>query len=150
MKIKQILITLISPFILFSCAGPSVKSNDPIISVPEKDPELEKAQKDALANLDYFIKSFNAHLMDTLFHYSLKVDFVKNEEHEHMWITLKKIINDKFQGILDSDPEIIKNIKSGDLIIITKDQIEDWMIIDTKTKSWEGGFSVKVLEKRKK
>ena len=150
MKIKQTIFLLIATCILISCSGQNTKSSDPVVYANAKDPELEKAKQDALSKLDYFINSFNVHSKDTTYQYSLKIDFIDNGEHEHMWISLNKIMNGQFQGLLGNDPQIIKNIKFGDIVKVTKDQIEDWIIMDTKTNTWEGGYSVKVLQKRQR
>jgi uncharacterized protein YegJ (DUF2314 family) len=148
MKIEKTTLLLITTCFLISCSGQSTKSKDPIVYAQAKDPELEQAKRDAISTLDYFIKSFNSLSSDTTHHFSLKADFIDNGEHEHMWISLNRIENENFQGKLGNDPQIIKNIKYGDLVKITRDQIEDWIILDTKTNKWEGGFSAKVLQKR--
>jgi uncharacterized protein YegJ (DUF2314 family) len=148
MRIKLIITLLIATCNLISCSGQNAKSSDPVVYANAIDPELEKAKQDALSKLDYFIDSFNIHSNDTTFQYSLKVDFVDNGEHEHMWISLNKIVNGQFQGLLGNEPQIVKNIKFGDLVSVTKDQIEDWIIMDVKKDNWEGGYSVKVLLKR--
>jgi uncharacterized protein YegJ (DUF2314 family) len=135
-------------FALMSCGGQPTKTNDPVVYAESNDPELEQAKKDALNNLDYFIKSFNEHSNDTIFQYSIKADFIDYGQHEHMWVSLNKIDKEQFKGYLGNDPQIVKNIKYGDLITITKSQIEDWIIFDSKTNNMEGGYSVKVLQKR--
>jgi uncharacterized protein YegJ (DUF2314 family) len=150
MTTKQAIYLLIMTCILISCSGQTTKSNDPVVYANANDPELDKAKQDALSKLDYFINSFNTHSNDTVYQYSLKVDFNDNGEHEHMWISLDKIDNGQFQGLLGNEPAIVKNIKLGDFVKITKDQIEDWIIFDTKTNNWEGGYSVKVLQNRQK
>jgi uncharacterized protein YegJ (DUF2314 family) len=145
---KKSFLLLITTCLLISCGGQTKKPDDPVVFAAANDPELEQAKKDALSTLNYFIKSFNSHSSDTTFSFSLKADFVDNGEHEHMWISLIKIENEKFQGFLGNEPQIIKNIKFGDLTIISKDQIEDWIIFNTKTNNFEGGYSAKVLQKR--
>jgi uncharacterized protein YegJ (DUF2314 family) len=144
-------------FILFfatifysSCRGQSSKSDDPIIYAEAEDPELEKAKQGALSNLNIFIQSFNTHANDTILQYSLKADFIENDTHEHMWISLNKIENELYYGVLGNEPQLIKNIKYGDVVKITRSQIEDWLIVNTKTNDFEGGYSVKVLLKREK
>lgn len=148
MIMQKTLLLLIATCFLISCGGQSTKSNDPVVYGQGNDPELEQAKKDALSTLDYFIKTFNYHSSDTTYHFSLKADFIDNGEHEHMWISLNKIENTKFQGLLSNEPQIIKNIKYGDLVTISRDQIEDWILLDTKTNNWEGGYSAKILQKR--
>lgn len=131
---------------LMSCGGQSAKT-DPVVYAESDDPELLQARQDALDNLDYFIGSFNEHSHDTTFQYSLKADFIDNGQHEHMWISLMKIDNEQFTGYLGNNPQIVKNVKYGDMITIARSQIEDWIIVDTKSNNMEGGYSVKVLQK---
>ena len=135
--------------ILISCNGQSTKSKNSIVYAESNDPELEKAKQDALSNLDSFIESYNAHSSDLVYEYYLKIDFIDNEEHEHMWVLVNKIENEQFEGVLSNEPQIIKNIKFGDLVKIKRDQIEDWIIMNTETDEMEGGYSVKVLQNRK-
>lgn len=148
MKTKNIFLLFFAFFTLMSCTGQTTKTNDPVLYAESDDPELEQARKDALNNLDYFIQSFNEHSNDTKFKYSLKADFIDNGQHEHMWVSLEIIDKEQFKGYLGNEPQIVKNVKFGELITITKSQIEDWLIFDTKTNNMEGGYSVKVLQKR--
>jgi Uncharacterized protein conserved in bacteria len=148
MKIKQIIFLLAVACILVSCNGQSTKSKSSIVFAEANDPELEKAKQDALSTLDSFIKSYNEHSNSSIYEYYLKVDFIDGEEHEHMWISVNKIENGQFEGTLANEPEVIKNIKLGDSVKIEKEQIEDWIIVDTETDEMEGGYSVKVLQER--
>lgn len=139
----------IAILLIVSCGRHSSKTNDPVVFAQADDPELEQARIEAINSLDYFIKSFSDHRSDSIFNFSVKADFVDNGQHEFMWIDLKKIENELFIGYLGNEPQIIKNVKYGELISIEKSQIEDWIIVDSGTNTWEGGFSVKVLMKRK-
>jgi uncharacterized protein YegJ (DUF2314 family) len=145
---RKSFLLLIIACTLIACGGESKKSKDPVIFANANDSELEQAKKDALSTLNYFIKTFNSHSSDTTYSFSIKADFVDNEIHEHMWISLNKIENERFQGILGNEPQTIKNFKYGDLTTILKGQIEDWMIFNNRTKDFEGGYSTKVFLKR--
>jgi len=149
MNIRTAIFLVITSFVLISCSGQTTKTNDPIVYAKSEDPELEKAKQDAIFNLDYFIKSFQSKSTDTIIQYSIKMDFTDNGEHEHMWILVNNFENGKFNGYLGNEPEIVKNVKIGQQIIIDKNLIEDWLIMDTRTGKWEGGYSIKVLMNRK-
>jgi uncharacterized protein YegJ (DUF2314 family) len=149
MKISRVLFFLITTLAITSCSEQTSRSTAPIVYAEEKDPELEKAKQEALETLDYFIKSFQKNSNDTIFEYSVKMDFIDNVDHEHMWIMVKKFENGVFSGYLGNEPQIVKNVKVGQYIIIDKELIEDWLIMDTKTGNWEGGYSIKVLLNRK-
>ena len=55
--------------------------------------------------------------------------------------------DDQFYGYLENDPQIMKNVKYGDLVELKKEQIEDWIIFNTKDNKMEGGYSTKILFK---
>jgi uncharacterized protein YegJ (DUF2314 family) len=134
--------------LIVSCGRPSSKSSDPVVYAEADDPELLQARNEAIKNLDYFVGSFSEHHNDTIFKFSVKADFVDNGQHEHMWIDLQKIENDQFIGYLGNEPQIVKNVKYRDSVSINKSQIEDWLIVDSRTNQYEGGFSAKVFLKR--
>jgi uncharacterized protein YegJ (DUF2314 family) len=134
--------------LLFSCNTKRQNADDPLVYAEANDPELEQAKNDALAKLDYFINSFNAHPNDSTRFYSVKADFVEDETHEHMWIELSYIEGDQFKGVLGNDPENLTHLQMGDTITISRKDIEDWIITDDNSEDFEGGFSIKVFQKR--
>ena len=145
MKFRIAIFLVFTSYVLISCGGQTNKTNDPIVYAKSGDPELEKAKLDALSNLDYFIKSFQSNSNDTIFEYYVKMDFIDNGEHEHMWLFVSKYVNDAFFGFLANEPEIVKNVKNGQPLEVTKDLIEDWVILDSRTGKKEGDYSSKVL-----
>ena len=130
----------------FSCKRSN--PNDPIVYRQENDPELEEAREDALSTLDYFVNSFNSYSSDSSYVYSIKTEFIEQGQSEHMWLSLLKIRGNYFQGVLNNDPEKLKEIKFGDTVSIRRHQIEDWLIYNSKNKKTEGGYSISVLEAR--
>jgi uncharacterized protein YegJ (DUF2314 family) len=134
--------------LLVSCGRSSSKGCDPVVYAEPDDPELLHARNEAIKSLDYFISSFSEHHNDTNLNFSIKADFLDNGQHEHMWIDLQKIENDQFIGYLGNEPQIVKNIKYRDPVSISKSQIEDWLIVDSRTNQYEGGFSAKVFLQR--
>lgn len=149
MKRTTILLLLIS-FVMLSCKEKTTKSDDPVIYADANDKELEQAKIEALTKIDFFIESFNKHSNDTVYMFSLKKDFVENGEHEHMWVIVKKIENNKFVGILDNEPQTIRDYRLGDKVTMNKEEIEDWVIYNSTTQEMEGGYSIKVFQNRQK
>ena len=145
MKTRIAIFLMFTSFVLISCSGQTNKTIDPIIYAESEDPELEKAKQEALSNLDYFIESFQSNPTDTIMEYYVKMDFIDNGEHEHMWVFVSKYENEEFSGYLANEPEIVKNLKNGQPLEVTKEQIEDWVILDTRTGKKEGDYSSKVL-----
>ena len=149
MRTITILVFLITTLTITSCREQTSRTGVPIVYAEGNDPELEKARIEALESLDYFIQSFRKNSNDTIFQYSVKMDFIDNGEHEHMWIMVSKFENGIFSGYLGSEPQIVKNVKVGQYVNVEKELIEDWLIMDTKTGNWEGGYSIKILLNRK-
>ncbi len=112
MKIRTAIFLAFTSFILISCDGQTNKTNDPIVYAKSGDPELEKAKQEALSNLDYFITSFQSNSNDTILEYYVKMDFIDNGEHEHMWVYVSKYANEEFYGFLANEPEIIEKCKN--------------------------------------
>lgn len=148
MKISTALFLVSISFVVISCSGQTSRTTDPIVYAEAQDPELEKAKQEAFAKLEYFIKSFQSNSNDTIFQYSVKMDFTDSGEHEHMWVFVNKFKNGAFIGYLGNEPQIVKNVQFGQQIKVDKDLIEDWLIMDTRTGNWEGGYSIKVLMNR--
>jgi uncharacterized protein YegJ (DUF2314 family) len=124
------------------------KNEVPIVNAEANDPELAKATQEALSHLDKFVSSFQKNANGTKYAYFLKTDFVDNGSHEHMWISITKIENGRYYGVLDNDPVTVTNVKAGDAVNITKDQIEDWLIMNNKSGEMQGNYSQKVFEGR--
>jgi uncharacterized protein YegJ (DUF2314 family) len=133
---------------IYACKENSTKSVDPIVYAESNDPELEKAKMEALASINHFVSSYKLHSLDTLYQYSLKIDFNDKGNHEHMWVEVKDIDGDEYTGILGNDPQVVTNVKYGDRVMVTKDKIEDWLIYNVNKDSMEGGYSVKVFQSR--
>lgn len=150
MNIRTIIFLSITSIVLISCSGKTDKSKDQIVYAESGDPELENAKQEALSNLDYFIKSFESNSNDTILEFYVKMDFIDNGEHEHMWIYVSKFANEKFFGFLANEPEIVKNVKIGQPLEVTKDLIEDWVILDSRTGKKAGDYSTKVLLNQEK
>lgn len=95
MRTEQILYFLFAVCLLVSCGHQPINPADPVVFAKAEDPELEKAKKEAVSKLDYFIESFRAHERDTTYHYSLKADFIEKGEHYTIDFSYSNQINKK-------------------------------------------------------
>jgi uncharacterized protein YegJ (DUF2314 family) len=148
MRIKYFVLLLFALSAILSCNRQPKSTDDPIVNAAADDPELEEAQKVAQSKLEYFSNSFTSSSTDTIFDFLIKADFIENSQHEHMWVSIIAIENNNFRGTLENDPQIINNIQFGDIVTIQKDQVEDWMIVNKNTMTWEGGYSIEVFQNR--
>ncbi|SDD59367.1 Uncharacterized conserved protein YegJ, DUF2314 family [Mucilaginibacter pineti] len=81
------------------------------------------------------------------FRFIVKSDFVEQGSHEHMWSRVFVYNKEVFKAIFIDSPFTIKNIKTGDKILIRKSDIEDWVIYKNEVKV-AGDFSEKYLNSK--
>lgn len=55
----------------------------------------------------------------------IKIRFEEEDKGEYMWVKVKNIDGDKYEGDLDNDPVLIRNISYGDRVKFTKDDVCD-------------------------
>ncbi len=54
---------------------------------------------------------------------SVKIVFKGENGTESMWVIVKKVNGDVFEGILNNDPVLINGISCGDKVIFSKDEV---------------------------
>lgn len=54
---------------------------------------------------------------------SVKIPFVGEDAREFMWVNVKKVAGDMFEGILDNDPVFITGIACGDKVTFAKEDV---------------------------
>jgi hypothetical protein len=52
-------------------------------------------------------------------------DNIHNIRMEHMWVTIKAVIGNDLEGILNNDPIFVPNLKCGDTVKVSLCQIEE-------------------------
>jgi uncharacterized protein YegJ (DUF2314 family) len=66
----------------------------------------------------------------------VKIGFTEGKQTEWMWVKISKILKktdgiaDKFEGIVDNEPVVVKNVTLGDKVTIERSQIADLMKAD--------------------
>ena len=143
---KTKLLVLITILCLVGCkeSNKIERENEPTIyGVESEDKEMNAAIEKANQTLN----SFNIGLSNPKAEsQSLKVQFTNSNGTEHMWIGNVEFKNGKYSGILDNDPEFVKEYKAGDKIDIEPSKISDWMYIENGKLF--GGYTIKVLRNR--
>ncbi len=81
------------------------------------------------------------------FRFIVKSDFVEQDNHEHMWSQVYICDNDVFKAVFIDSPFTVKNIKTGEKILIKKSDIEDWVIYKNGAKV-AGDFSEDYLNSK--
>jgi|SRR6218665_2695570 len=143
---KTKLLALLSILCLISCKDSNKieRENEPTIySVESQDEEMNAA----ILKANETLKDFNAGLLNPKAEsQALKVHFTNSSGTEHMWVGDIVFKDGKYSGILNNDPEYVKEYKSGDKIDIDPSKISDWMYLENGKLF--GGYTIKVLRNR--
>jgi uncharacterized protein YegJ (DUF2314 family) len=106
--------------------------------------EHNKNMNEAIAKANQTLANFNAALInDDIEVKSLKVKFQNETDVEHVWLTDVEFKNGKYSGVLDNEPEYVKEHKIGDVINVDNKDISDWMYIENGKLF--GGYTIRVL-----
>lgn len=121
-----------------------VENSEGVFFLESNDSRLVEAQQQAQNEINYFIDSLNKNPAYT---YGIKAYFEDEEHGEHMWLFVDSYSNGKFDSTLASKPEFVINYQEGDKIIVSKEDIEDWAILDENSNVLYGDFLTKIMEK---
>lgn len=144
MKTKILIVFL--TFCLISCKNSDKieRENQPdIYNVAGNDKEMNEA----ILKANQTLSNFNAALANKEIEVkSLKVKFENQTDVEHIWLSDVEFKDGKYSGILDDEPEYIKDHKLGDLINVDNKDISDWMYVENGKLF--GGYTIRVLRNR--
>lgn len=77
--------------------------------------------------------------------FSIKRGFrVKDDpEFEHIWLTNVSFDGQRFRGEVNNEPVDTQEVKMGDVVEVTPQQLSDWMYIEHGVL--QGGYTIRVL-----
>ncbi len=137
-----IVISIIRMFLDRSTAYPSTSSNQSsnelgnfkAVSLGSiEETCLNNETKVARENIQIFLDFLrNPISMSNVKSQAVKKKFIDKEKVEHMWVHVDSYKEGKFFGTLDNTPIDVKNIKNGDPVVVTMDEVEDWVIVSMK------------------
>lgn len=129
------------PGLVVSAVVASPEKASTVISVPQNDPELLAATRKAQAGLDDFLAKLDNPSPDTTA-YAVKIGIadrgdgfvIVRGEHdtyvEYIWVTDITRTATGFVGVIDNDPETVRNIASGQHIAFVREDILDWSYLE--------------------
>ena len=129
-------------------SGPTVSPGEKgnYAGVAESDPEINAAIERARRELDTFIARLQHPKPREDF--GLKVGLPADDgSKEHIWVSGLSFSNGQFSGFLANDPFLMKSLKLGSPVTVTRDQVTDWQIYQNGSPT-EGGYTTAILEKR--
>ena len=77
--------------------------------------------------------------------YALKVAISDGKNTEYFWVNGFSRARDRFTGILNNEPRLVKKHKLGERIEFSRDQIADWTYVDGSSKRMIGNFTACAL-----
>lgn len=144
MKIKILVTLILLCFISCKDSDKIERENQPdIYGVDGNDKEMNEAIEKANKTL----ADFNSALLNPEIEVkSLKVKFQNETDVEHIWLSDVIFKDGKYSGIIDNEPEYIKNHQIGETISVDNKDISDWMYIENGKLF--GGYTIKVIRSR--
>lgn len=110
------------------CAKEKAKS-DNVVMVKEDDARMNAAIAKARATVQTFIAALQSPKPDQS-GFSIKVGFEDGAQVEHMWLTDVTFDGTRFHGVVNNDPDLVKNVKLGDKTTVDPAKISDWMYLE--------------------
>jgi len=118
----------------------------PVVMGSGDDAAMAAAERKARDTVDEFITALeNPRPEQQAF--AVKARFEDGEQSEYMWLSNIQLIDGKFVGAIDNEPQLISNIEIGDRKTVDPGEISDWMIL-VDNGEVTGGYTIEVLEKR--
>jgi len=144
MKTKIIMALLALCFISCKNSNKLERENQPAIYDVEGS---DKEMNTAIENANQTLADFNTALLNPEIEVkSLKVKFQNETDAEHIWLSNVEFKNGQYIGVLDNEPEYVKDYKLGDTVTVENKNISDWMYIENGKLF--GGYTIRVLRNR--
>ncbi len=107
---------------------------------PAGDPKLTAAARQARDTFPEFVEAFENNAGTE---FSAKFSFTDGDRIEHMWVAIDGINGQSILGTLGNSPGVVTNIREGDMVTRTLDELEDWLYMNEG--QMVGGFSVRAI-----
>lgn len=126
-----------------SCTSGESKPN--VVRFSNDDPEMRAAIDSARATVGFFLKRF-ADPPPSQTYASVKLRFGDSTLGEHIWLDSVRFDGHLLHGQLNEDAVAFPDLKAGQWVSGTPDEISDWMIVDDGILC--GGFTTRVVSER--
>jgi uncharacterized protein YegJ (DUF2314 family) len=103
---------------------------DEIFKISRGDPDMAAAMRKARDSLPDFFAMMRAPA-PSVRGFSVKVGVRDGDEREFFWIApFRETGGDRFAGEINNTPRSVRNVRRGQTIAFTRDEIVDWLYID--------------------
>jgi uncharacterized protein YegJ (DUF2314 family) len=131
-------------FIILLAAAFSACSTKPdtLITSGYDEKEMEAAIARARSEVDQFIAELT---QPTGEDHAVKAPIEDGGETEHFWLTDLKYKDGQFEGTINNEPGLVKNVKLGQKWKIKKEEISDWLYM--RDGKMHGNYTMRPLLK---
>jgi uncharacterized protein YegJ (DUF2314 family) len=126
----------------FACNQKQDLKPDTLIKDGYNETEMDAAIKRAQSETDTFLKEL-ANPTGTM--HAVKAPITDDNGTEHFWINELIYKDGEFEGVINNDPGIVKNVKLGQKWKIKKEDISDWTFM--KNDKLYGNYTMRPLLK---
>jgi len=127
-------------------SGDWTKSPDKMTVVSKDDPQINAAIEKARASLATFIAALQSPKPGQV-GFQVKAKFTDGGKVEHIWLGNLSYDGTNFQGTIDNEPEMVKNVKNGQRVTVAPADISDWMYLENR--KLVGGETFRVFRNRR-
>jgi uncharacterized protein YegJ (DUF2314 family) len=113
-----------------------------VVNVAADDPEMNVAMATARLTLPKFWQAFDKPGKGEE-NFALKVKITDSHGTEYFWVGDLERKDGKLYGVIDNDPEIVRNVKLGQRIEIPEQDISDWTFM--RNDKIVGNYTMRVL-----
>jgi uncharacterized protein YegJ (DUF2314 family) len=117
---------------------------DEISSMAREEPAMRKAFEQARGTLDWFLARASSPPAGTT-GYALKVAVSDGRGTEYFWVNRFVAEGSRFTGYLGNEPRLVKKYKFDEQFAFDREQIVDWIYIDTNSRRMRGNYTACAL-----
>lgn len=111
----------------------------------DDDVEMNAAMKQSRQSVDVLLEALGNRSRSRS-HLSVKVGFHDDNGGECVWLSDVSYRDGAFRGAVANVPEIVRSVRYGDRVTVSKDKIADWMFIEDG--QLVGGFTMRDMRSR--
>ncbi len=132
--------------LLLGCSDRDDSSGRPETLVTEYDQsEMDRAIAEARRTLPSFLERWKSPRPGDS-EFFVKVRIRDGSATEHFWLGEPALEGERFEGTIDNDPGVVKNVRIGQRWAFASDDVSDWMYRDA-SGTVQGSYTTRVLLK---
>lgn len=128
--------------VLVGCGKKSPEGSKNVTFVESNDAGMKAAIEKARSTVAQFTAALKAPKAGRT-GLAVKMPFADGQNTEHMWLNNVTFDGTQFHGVVNNEPEHLKNVKIGDKASVEAAKISDWMYVENR--QLVGGYTLRAL-----